>query len=132
MIFHMRLVIAILAAALTLTAQDAKQEKQEKGDKGKGAQTPPTNLKVLKSTSRAEVGQIMRTFTVGLGVQCMYCHVQGNNASDENPKKEIARHMIQLVQAINATFPDNKMHVSCFTCHRGEAEPKTAPEPKVQ
>jgi len=22
------------------------------------------------------------------------------------------------------------MHASCFTCHRGEAEPKTAPEPK--
>ena len=25
---------------------------------------------------------------------------------------------------------DGKMHVTCYTCHRGEAEPKTAPEPK--
>src|SRR4030088_1889395 len=53
----------------------------------------PTNLKVLTVASGAEVGQIMRTFTAGLGVQCVYCHVQGNFASDENPKKEIARQM---------------------------------------
>jgi photosynthetic reaction center cytochrome c subunit len=129
MIFHMRFAAAVLLGALTLFAQDAKQDK---GDKGKGPAPAPTNLKVLKATSRAEVGQIMRTFTVGLGVQCNYCHVQGNNASDDNPKKEIARHMIQMVQQINANFPDGKLHVSCFTCHRGEAEPKTAPEPKIQ
>jgi Photosynthetic reaction centre cytochrome C subunit len=130
MMFHMRLVIAIFVAALALSAQEAKQEKSDKQAKAPAA--PPTNLKVLKATSRAEVGQIMRTFTVGLGVQCIYCHVQGNNASDDNPKKEIARHMIQMVQQINSNFPDGKLHVSCFTCHRGEAEPKTAPEPKAQ
>jgi hypothetical protein len=32
---------------------------------------------------------------------------------------------------INAASADGKMHVSCYTCHRGEAEPKTAPEPKL-
>jgi hypothetical protein len=93
---------------------------------------PPTNLKVLKVSSGAEVSQIMRTFTSGLGVQCTYCHEQGNYASDENPKKEVARKMIRMAQKINAEFEDSKMHVSCYTCHRGEAEPKTAPEPKGQ
>jgi hypothetical protein len=72
----------------------------------------------------------MRAFTAGLGVKCDYCHVQGNFASDDNPKKEVARHMIEMVEKINANFPDGKMHVTCYTCHRGEAEPKTAPEPK--
>jgi hypothetical protein len=38
--------------------------------------------------------------------------------------------MIEMVEKINANFPDGKMHVTCYTCHRGEAEPKTAPEPK--
>jgi hypothetical protein len=120
----MRLLVCVLAC-LPLCAQEAapKQPKQEA--------PPPANLKVLKVTSGAEVRQIMRTFTVGLGVQCNYCHVQGNFASDENPKKETARHMIQMAQRINAEFPDGKMHVSCYTCHRGEAEPKTAPEPKA-
>jgi photosynthetic reaction center cytochrome c subunit len=118
----------ILVLLLMALAQDPpKQEAQKKG----GPPPAPTNLKVLKTTSGAEVGQIMRTFTAGLGVQCSYCHVAGNFASDENPKKATARTMIVMMQKINAGFNDGKMHVSCFTCHRGEAEPKTAPEPKA-
>ncbi len=116
----------ILAVSVLLLAAAFAQEKQEKG----GPRPAPTNLKVLKATTGAEVGQIMRTFTAGLGVQCVYCHVQGNFASDENPKKDVARHMIEMTQKINANFPGGKMVVTCYTCHRGEAEPKTAPEPK--
>ena len=120
---RMRFVLTALFVLLPLGAQD----KQDKAPK----QVPnPTNLKVLKAASGAEVRQIMRTFTAGLGVQCVYCHVQGNFASDENPKKEVARHMIEISRKINMEFADGKMHVTCFTCHRGEAEPKTAPEPK--
>jgi hypothetical protein len=92
---------------------------------------PPSNLKVLKLSSGQEVVQVMRTFTAALGVQCTYCHMAGNYPSDENPKKDEARKMIRMTQQINANFPDNKMYVSCFTCHRGEAQPKTAPEPKA-
>ncbi len=116
--------LIVFALAMTLCAQDA--EKQDKAGK-RPDPGPPTNLKILKVTTRPEVVQIMRTFTAGLGVQCNYCHVQGNNASDDNPKKEVARKMIAMVQQVNANFPDGKMHVSCYTCHRGEAEPKTAP-----
>ncbi|HEY6391571.1 MAG TPA: c-type cytochrome [Bryobacteraceae bacterium] len=120
----MRFIFAIaLLALLPVYGQD-------KADKASRPQPNPTNLKVLKVTTRPEVVQIMRTFTAGLGAQCNYCHVQGNNASDENPKKEIARHMIQMVQEINGKFPDGKMVVTCYTCHRGETQPKTAPEPK--
>ena len=117
----MRLVAAVLFVAASLTAQQppAKQPPPN-----------PTNLKILKVSTGPEVAQIMRTFTTGLGVQCAYCHVAGNFASDENPKKDEARKMIAMAQKINAEFPDKKMHVSCYTCHRGEAQPKTAPEPK--
>ena len=121
---RMRTIAIALLALLPLCAQE-KQEKQEK------ARPAPTNLKVLQVKTGSEVSQIMRTFTAGLGVQCVYCHQQGNFASDENPKKEIARHMIQMTRKINAEFPDGKLRVSCYTCHRGEAEPKTAPEPKT-
>jgi hypothetical protein len=124
---RMRVFVIALLMVLPVTAQDKQEAKQEKA---KRPTPPPTNLKVLKVTTGPEVVQIMRTFTVGLGVQCNFCHVQGNNASDENPKKEIARNMIKMAQEINTKFPDGKMHVSCFTCHRGEAEPKTAPEPR--
>ena len=119
--------VMLLWIAVAAWGQETKQGKQEKGPP-----PDPTNLKVLKTKSGAEVRQIMRTFTTGLGVLCMYCHLLGNFASDENPKKETARHMIQMTAVINRQFPDGKMHVSCFTCHRGESEPKTAPEPKAQ
>ena len=119
-----------LAASLLTIAILCAQDKQGKQDKGQKEVPNPTNLKVLKTASGSEVRQIMRTFTIGLGVQCTYCHVQGNLSSDDNPKKEIARRMIELTQKTNAQFLDGKMHVTCFTCHRGEAEPKTAPEPK--
>ncbi len=129
----MRLVFILLVALASLAAQDKPQDKAQDKDKQDKApkQVPnPTNLKVLKVTSGTEVRQIMRTFTAGLGVQCVYCHVQGNFASDENPKKEVARHMIEMSQKLNAQFSDGKMHVTCYTCHRGETEPKTAPEPR--
>ena len=133
----MRLVFILLVALASLAAQDKAQDKtQDKAqDKDKQDKAPkqvpnPTNLKVLKVTSGMEVRQIMRTFTAGLGVQCVYCHVQGDFPSDENPKKEVARHMIEMSQKLNAQFSDGKMHVTCYTCHRGETEPKTAPEPK--
>ncbi|HLH41028.1 MAG TPA: c-type cytochrome [Bryobacteraceae bacterium] len=120
----MRLLVTTLFFLIPLCAQQEAPKKEKK------APPPPTNLKVLKVTDGAQVRQIMRAFTTGLGVQCNYCHVQGNFASDENPKKEIARHMIEMSEKINANFPDGKMHVTCYTCHRGETEPKTAPEPK--
>ena len=114
----MRFAVTLIVLLLPLAAQEKKPPPD------------PTNLKVLKVTKGPEVMQIMRTFTAGLGVQCSFCHVQGNFASDENPKKEIARHMIELTTLVNSKFPDGKMLVTCYTCHRGEAEPKTAPEPK--
>jgi hypothetical protein len=118
--------VSLLFFLLPLCAQ------QKKEDAKQAAPPPaPTNLKVLKATTGPEVRQIMATFTAALGVQCTNCHVQGNFASDDNPKKEVARKMIRMTQTINAQFPDGKMLVSCYTCHRGEAQPKNAPEPKA-
>jgi hypothetical protein len=122
--------ISLLLFCLPLCAQEKAQEKKEEAKQAAPAPSP-TNLKVLKASTGPEVRQIMATFTAALGVQCTNCHVQGNYASDENPKKEVARKMIRMTQTINAQFPDAKMLVSCYTCHRGEAQPKNAPEPKA-
>jgi Photosynthetic reaction centre cytochrome C subunit len=119
----MRFAIVATLVLMPLAGQDKPPERRPPPE--------PKNLKVLKVTKGPEVIQIMRTFTAGLGVKCEHCHVQGNFASDDNPKKEIARHMISMAMEINSKFPDGKMHVSCYTCHRGEVEPKTAPEAKL-
>ena len=86
---------------------------------------PPKNLKILPAD--VDIRQTMGAFRNALGVQCNYCHVQGDFASDDNPRKNVARNMLRIAADINATFPDGKIHVTCYTCHRGDAKPKTEP-----
>jgi hypothetical protein len=102
----------------------------QRGGRGGGAEPvippgPPKNLKILPAD--VNIQQTMGAFRTALGVQCNYCHIQGDFASDENPKKSMARNMLRIAADINATFPDGKRHVTCYTCHRGEAKPKMEP-----
>ena len=145
------MVVLITALAIPLIA--AQQERGQGGQRGergggRGNQAPPANLQVLpKDWSRQQVVQVMQAFTMGLGVQCNYCHAemagaqpnaQGqipmDFASDEKQTKKTARVMMRMVNDINtkldtelgksATAP-NGMRVQCMTCHRGSAIPKT-------
>src|SRR5262245_4043214 len=115
----MRFVLSLcLFAGLTLFAQPP-QEPQKKGP------PVPRNLKVLTvEEERPMMGQMRAS----LGVMCTHCHVQ-DRASDENPKKVVARQMMQMVKEINAKFPDGKAPVTCYTCHRGKLQPEMAPPP---
>jgi len=89
---------------------------------------PPKNLKILPADTNIQ--QVMGAFRTALGVQCTYCHVAGDFASDDNAKKATARNMLRVTADINAGFPDGQRHVTCYTCHRGEAVPKMeAPAP---
>jgi hypothetical protein len=87
---------------------------------------PPKNLKILPAD--VNIQQTMGAFRTALGVQCNFCHIAGDFASDDNPKKNMARNMLRIATDINATFPDGQRgrvtHVTCYTCHRGEAKPK--------
>jgi len=82
----------------------------------------PKNLKLLQPS---EIRPMMAAFTKALGVQCNFCHVQGAFDSDDNPHKNVARGMITMMREINGKFPDGKVHVTCYTCHRGANEPAT-------
>ena len=114
------LTIVLLAVPLILLAA-APQAPQKKG------MPAPKNLKILTPETYLP---LMRTYTVALGQQCTFCHVQGDFANDEKPQKTTARFMIQLVNDTNAKFPDGKVHVSCYTCHRGATKPLTEPPPQ--
>src|SRR5262245_59346029 len=92
-------------------------------------QTPAKNLKLLAPNT--EMLFVMQNFNEALGVQCTYCHVQGDFASDANPKKDVARKMISMVRLIDTSFPssvgnfpDGYHEVDCVTCHRGSVKPE--------
>jgi len=110
-----------------------------------GAPVPAKNLKVL--SPEVNVLEVMRGFNTGLGVQCSYCHAQGDFASDDNPKKEMGRKMLLLIKQINMhfadagndfansrylPFPEGKQYVTCFTRHQGETRPKFQPPSPIK
>lgn len=118
---------AAIFAISSFTTFDA----QEEGPK-------PTNLKVLpKNISAEELEGTMKAFNKSLGVKCGHCHAPKSNgeegldfASDENPKKDIARDMIKMTNKINKKYfkyhDDEGMlkQIGCSTCHNGQAEPE--------
>jgi tetratricopeptide (TPR) repeat protein len=96
------------------------------------------NLQVLpKTTTRQELGPIMRELAGALGVRCDHCHVELENprgmdfASDKKQEKLVARDMMRMVAKINGNFlasmklpGDKRVKVECATCHRGLAVPE--------
>jgi photosynthetic reaction center cytochrome c subunit len=103
--------LLVLVAILVIPAASMQQ-----GD-GEG----PTNLQVLPEG--APVGQIMRNIRDALGVNCAFCHVDGDRASDDIDKKVIAREMMRMLGTINEhdALTGIEARVNCATCHRGSA-----------
>jgi hypothetical protein len=89
----------------------------------------PKNLKVLKPENYMEQ---MQTYAAALGVEnqggCNFCHEA--DRSVDTPMKIKARAAIQLAAMINETFGDDKIHVTCWTCHHGVPIPETVRTPK--
>src|SRR6187431_2138432 len=113
--------VAILILAVMLGPQSTAQTPPPQQMPAPGTprwQPPdPTNLQVLpKDIPKPQLIQMMRGFTMGLGVRCEHCHVgEGNDlskfdfASDARPEKVTARRMIGMAREINtkllAGFP---------------------------
>jgi hypothetical protein len=81
------------------------------------------NLKVLTAQN---VEITMQNITFALGVRCTHCHELGDLSLDTKPQKVKARMMLEMTRDINAKFGDGKIHVTCWTCHRGSTEPQVA------
>lgn len=109
------------------------------------------NLKVLpKDIDHTTLIAIMHDFEHALNYRCGDCHAASATnpkkldfASDANPKKDVARHMMKMMAKINkrhfkkkGSFADNyanaKYEVTCYTCHHGNEHPLTFPDIKKE
>ena len=90
-------------------------------------------VKVLTGLLAPDFQEEMNHMVQAVGGRCNTCHVRGNFASDENPKKVTARRMLAMTKTINQQFfPEHKTkpgesvlgRVTCYTCHQGETTPK--------
>jgi hypothetical protein len=87
------------------------------------AQDGGKNVKVLKGMSKADIKKTMKGVATALGTQCDHCHVEEDLAKD-TPKKEKAREMMLMVEAINKQHFKGEKRITCITCHNGKTEPK--------
>ena len=107
---------------------------------GPGAQMAEVAFKdvtVLKGISVDEFMDTMGFFSASLSWNCTDCH--GEDAVDDwanfakdTPRKTTARHMIQMVNTLNKNNFAGSRLVTCFTCHRGDAQPKITPSLVLQ
>ena len=82
----------------------------------------------LKVLTPSDFLGAMGVMTAALGYDCSNCHPgAGTDAmdwvTDSNPKKKIARTMIEMVASINKQSFGGSTRVTCFTCHHGLDQP---------
>lgn len=111
-----------LALPTALFAQNGKTS----GEFFKNVTTP-----TLKDLTPSDFLGAMGVMTAALGYDCSNCHPgAGTDAfdwvTDSDPKKPMARRMVEMVSAINKqNFGGAKM-VTCWTCHHGLEIPSTS------
>ncbi len=84
------------------------------------------NIKVLNDMPADQMGKVMNLMAASLGVNCNFCHVEGDFAKDGNEHKDTAREMITMNLALNKNYFDNQPEISCNTCHNGRPHPQSA------
>ena len=120
--------------ALLLTAGVTSAQAQEPEPVKPGIAESPT-ITVLTGLMVPQFEVEMRHFVQALGVNCGGCHVPRNFTSEDNPRKAVARRMIEMTKALNQKYfpgytpPEGESslgRVTCYTCHQGSAHPKSA------
>jgi photosynthetic reaction center cytochrome c subunit len=87
------------------------------------------NVTVLRGIPVDEFMGTMGVFSAALGFSCEDCHTASSNdwanyAKDTSPRKQMARQMVIMMQALNKQYFGGRQVVTCFTCHRGSNRPK--------
>jgi photosynthetic reaction center cytochrome c subunit len=90
------------------------------------------NVRVLKGIPVDQFMATMGFFSASLGETCTDCHSAESGGSwakyaDDNPRKNTARVMIGMMNAINKTYFGGRREITCYSCHRGVERPDVTP-----
>src|ERR1700684_838478 len=90
------------------------------------------NVRVLKGIPVDQFMATMGFFSASLGETCTDCHSAESGGSwakyaDDNPRKNTARAMIGMMNAINKTYFGGRREITCYSCHRGVERPDVTP-----
>jgi photosynthetic reaction center cytochrome c subunit len=125
---------AVCGTAICLSLMIAGARAQSSAPKAATAPAGPKlaeeeykNIQALKGIPAEQVIPSMQFIAASLGVECEYCHVAHANEKDDKKPKVTARKMINMVMAINKDNFEGHREVTCYSCHRGSANPVGTP-----
>jgi photosynthetic reaction center cytochrome c subunit len=130
-----------LSTGLAIAGARAQSNPPQSPAAPKLAEEQFKNIKVLKGVPADLVFPSMNFITASLGVECEYCHVRGDRGldfeKDDKKTKVTARKMMEMMFAINKDNFEGHRDVTCYSCHRGAADPVATPiipgeEPKPE
>jgi len=130
-----------LSTSLVVAATKAQSGAAPESPAPKLAEQQFKNIKVLKGVPADQIFPSMQFITASLGVECEYCHVRGDKGlefeKDDKKTKVTARKMMEMMFAINKENFEGHRDVTCYSCHRGAADPVATPiitdeEPKPE
>ncbi len=120
-----------LSAVLVIASAKAQSSAAPQAPAPKLAEEQFKNIKVLKGVPAEQIFPSMQFITASLGVECEYCHVRGEKGlefdKDDKKTKVTARKMMQMMFAINKDNFEGHRDVTCYSCHRGAADPIGTP-----
>jgi photosynthetic reaction center cytochrome c subunit len=130
-----------LSGVLAIAGAKAQSGAAPQSPAPKVAEEQFKNIKVLKGVPADQIFPSMQFITASLGVECEYCHVRGDKGlefeKDDKKMKVTARKMMEMMFAINKENFEGHRDVTCYSCHRGAANPVATPiisdeEPKPE
>ena len=87
------------------------------------------NIQVLRGLTVDQFMGTMGFIAAALSMNCSECHHTGSAAeyAEDTPRKQTARKMILMVNALNKSNFGGQREVTCYSCHRSDARPKITP-----
>jgi photosynthetic reaction center cytochrome c subunit len=82
------------------------------------------HLEVIGDLPAGSLPKVMGILTAALGANCEDCHAPGGDWANDSPRrKQIARKMMQMSNAIDREWFERKGRAGCYACHRGHLTP---------
>jgi photosynthetic reaction center cytochrome c subunit len=128
----MKLIIKLIATSGCLLTIAFTSGQAQTEQKPATAEQAFKNVRVLKGIPVDQFMATMGFFSASLGETCTDCHSaeSGGNwdkYADDNPRKNTARAMIGMMNAINKTYFRGRREITCYSCHRGVERPDVTP-----
>jgi hypothetical protein len=125
-----RQVLGLILVCLPI-AISASGQVQQKTEKPLMAEDVFKNVQILKGIPVKEFMNTMGFFSAATNLNCIDCHSPQSESLEgyaiDTPRKQTARKMIIMVNALNKSSFGGQRKVTCYTCHRANDRPEAIP-----